>query len=651
MNWTAKDRIVSSLVAASALAAALAACAGGAGTSGTPPASVCSGSQCWSAEERYLWYRGSQGSRLIPEAWLRAIEAPNSTLPFLDPRHFDQFGYLSAADEGTPPPPRPGGKCRSAVPGQAKMPIGFARDCQADDKLVITKLRWFRGQGDKEPWIGLNCAACHTTDITYRGNRLRVDGAPTLADFQGFTDALRLAMEKTLEDPAKWDRFARRIVRPRRPNEKDDARMRADEAMLRDAFSKLYQHQVALHAYNDTEVDYGHGRLDAVGHILNKVAFNNAARGQLRGEPDAPVSYPFIWNARQHDFLQWDGIVPTAQPFGPNNVDVGAVVRNTSEVIGVFAELTTKRGAWLHGYRSSVDLRNLIAMEGLLGKLWSPAWPAWLPAPDARKVSAGEALFNSRDRHPQSCADCHAKLARGDQTTPIKAVMSPVWGARSVGTDPRMMCNAFTYQALAGNLQGTKPSIVFGKPPLPAITFTRAYLQTQAIGVLLRNKWKLLSNVLRQAITGKPPEIFVAESGLETPPKQRAWELRLQDCKNATAAPGTSAADRRILAYKGRPLNGIWATAPYLHNGSVKSLYELLLPEARRDPQFWVGNHEFDPVNVGFVDGKSAEFPYGSMFDRDDPKGRGNSNAGHDYNNASYTDAERMALVEYMKTL
>jgi hypothetical protein len=423
--------------------------------------------------------------------------------------------------------------------------------------------------------------------------------------------------------------------------------------MLKDAFKRLLDHQVALHAYNDTEVDYGPGRLDAVGHILNKVAFNNAVRGQFRGEPDAPVSYPFIWNARQHDFLQWNGIVPTKQPFGPDNVDVGAVVRNTSEVIGVFAELTTKERAWIGGYRSSVDVNNLVAMEGLLGKLWSPAWPARFPALDADKVRQGEILFNSRDRHPQSCADCHAKLPRGDQTTPIKAVMSPVWGTNAVGTDPWMMCNAFSYRAKAGNLEGTKDSIVFGKP-LPATAYTRAFLQTQAVGVLLAHKWQLLWSVLKQAITRKPPpiEVFEPESGVRTPQEQpRTRDQRLEECKEATAAPGTAAGDRRILAYKGRPLNGIWATAPYLHNGSVKSLYELLLPEARRDPKFWVGNHEFDPVKVGFVDGKSAEYPYGSMFDRDDPKGRGNSNAGHDYNNAGYSEAERMALVEYMKSL
>jgi mono/diheme cytochrome c family protein len=656
VNWTRGNRFGLALLAASAAAAGLSACAsmgGGETDGGQGPQAACVGPQCWSPQEQYLWYRGSQGSRLVPEAWLRALEAPNSAVLFLDPAHFDQFGYLPADNEGIPPATASRRKCPTVPAGLPKLPIGFARDCQSDGKLIITKLRWYKGQGKKESWVGLNCAACHTTDITYKGNKVRVDGAPTLADFQGFTDALRVAMDRTLADPAKWDRFARRVVAPRRPKEKDDSRVLADEAMLKDAFKKLLDHQVAVHAYNETETDYGHGRLDAVGHILNQVAFNNAIRGQFRGEPDAPVSYPFIWNARQHDFLQWNGIVPTLQPFGPTNVDVGAVVRNTSEVIGVFAELTTKRDVWIGGFRSSVDVKNLLAMEGLLGKLWSPAWPDWLPAPDPDKVRAGEALFNSRERHPESCADCHAKLARGDQTTPIKAVMSPVWGTRPVGTDPWMMCNAFSYVAKAGNLEGTKDKIVVGDP-LPATGPTHNFLGTQAIGVLLAHKWQLIWAVIKQGITRKPPpiEVFEPEAGVPTPQEQpRTREERLQQCKDATASPGTSAGSRRILAYKGRPLNGIWSTAPYLHNGSVKSLFELMLPEGKRDPQFWVGNHEIDPVNVGFVDGKSAEYPYGSMFDVNDPKSRGNSNAGHDYANERYTDAERMALVEYMKTL
>jgi hypothetical protein len=96
------------------------------------------------------------------------------------------------------------------------------------------------------------------------------------------------------------------------------------------------------------------------------------------------------------------------------------------------------------------------------------------------------------------------------------------------------------------------------------------------------------------------------------------------------------------FAYKGRPLNGIWATAPYLHNGSVPNLDELLKPPAERVKTFNVGSREFDPDKVGFrSDQGTLEF---------DTKLPGNSNAGHDYSR-EFTADERKQLIEYMKSL
>ena len=98
--------------------------------------------------------------------------------------------------------------------------------------------------------------------------------------------------------------------------------------------------------------------------------------------------------------------------------------------------------------------------------------------------------------------------------------------------------------------------------------------------------------------------------------------------------------------YKARPLNGIWATAPYLHNGSVPNLYELLLTKDERSDTFYLGSREFDPVNVGFVTAKSSA----NKFEFD-TKLIGNSKEGHEYGTSELSDPERMELVEYLKTL
>jgi len=110
--------------------------------------------------------------------------------------------------------------------------------------------------------------------------------------------------------------------------------------------------------------------------------------------------------------------------------------------------------------------------------------------------------------------------------------------------------------------------------------------------------------------------------------------------------------DNPVLAYKGRPLTGIWATPPYLHNGSVPTLYDLLLPPEDRPKSFYLGSREFDPDKVGYVTAQSDDNTF--LYRTRDEAGRfidGNSNTGHDYGNATLTDEQRRALVEYMKSL
>lgn len=96
----------------------------------------------------------------------------------------------------------------------------------------------------------------------------------------------------------------------------------------------------------------------------------------------------------------------------------------------------------------------------------------------------------------------------------------------------------------------------------------------------------------------------------------------------------------------------MWASPPYLHNGSVPNLYELLSPARERSKTFFIGR-DFDPMKVG-VDTleTSGKFLFDtSLF--------GNSNVGHSFENGSgqgvigplLTEDERWALVEYLKSI
>jgi hypothetical protein len=98
------------------------------------------------------------------------------------------------------------------------------------------------------------------------------------------------------------------------------------------------------------------------------------------------------------------------------------------------------------------------------------------------------------------------------------------------------------------------------------------------------------------------------------------------------------------------PLDGIWLRAPYLHNGSVPTLRDLLEPAERRPKTFYRGYDVFDWGKVGFVSSVGEE--RGRKFFRFDTLVEGNSNAGHD--GAAYgtelSDADKNAIVEFMKT-
>jgi RoxA-like, cytochrome c-like len=104
---------------------------------------------------------------------------------------------------------------------------------------------------------------------------------------------------------------------------------------------------------------------------------------------------------------------------------------------------------------------------------------------------------------------------------------------------------------------------------------------------------------------------------------------------------------RKTNGYVAVPLDGVWLRAPYLHNGSVPGLDELLEPVDRRRQTFYRGYDVYDPARVGFVsEGRAAERA-GVLYDTRRP---GNSNAGHLYG-VELSAVQKRALIEYLKTL
>ncbi|MFO1499768.1 MAG: c-type cytochrome [Verrucomicrobiota bacterium] len=104
-----------------------------------------------------------------------------------------------------------------------------------------------------------------------------------------------------------------------------------------------------------------------------------------------------------------------------------------------------------------------------------------------------------------------------------------------------------------------------------------------------------------------------------------------------SAEPGI----RTTQKYWAATLDGVWARSPYLHNGSVRTLRELLTPAEQRAASFRRGSIKYDEAAMGYADEGSYVL---------DTQAAGNSNAGHNYG-TRLTAPQQQDLIEYLKTL
>jgi len=444
-------------------------------------------------------------------------------------------------------------------------------------------------------WMGLTCAACHTNDMVLAGQRVRIDGGPPLSDFQTFMHQLNAAVKATATDDAKFERFAARV------GPTDGAKA------LR---ARLIDYQASLSALverNRTPHSYGAGRLDAFGYILNAVAGHALQEPRNIRPPDAPVSYPFLWLTPKLEWVQWNG--SAANPMG----------RNAGEVLGTFGtlELVTTPDKM---FSSSVIIDDLAEMEAWLNDLKPPPWPEpILGSLDPVKVEAGRALYE------RDCKGCHnlppyRMTAAKDNIAGLEFIKVTMMPYKKVGTDPRMIENFGPRTAFTGPLA----NVVFGGSEQVS---AGKYL-THVVAATVARDFRV-----RQI----PKDKQLAYSGYRYAPD------------------GSPDTPKNILAYKAGPLAGVWATGPYLHNGSVPTLDDLLRGPAGRPDVFYVGDRTFDPVRVGYSNrGADLTEAERTRYFRYDTSVPGNSNAGHNYPNPErvvYGDDDRLALIEFLKSL
>jgi len=555
----------------------------------------------WSPEQRQTYYYTPQGTRVkgLRYDWFAALELPFSKSRIANPDYLARFGFLvDPAQQATELNP-------------ANLPVGFARHT---DEQTGTQ------------YLDISCAACHTGELRYKGQAVRIDGGAALHSLAstvptlrggGFGQALGMSMAFTYYNPLKFRRFAKAVLGEQHASD--------DRERLRGDFKAVLDRLLGT-AFNDWHrglypTEEGFGRTDAFGRIANSV-FGDAIDASNYRVANAPVSYPQVWDIWKFDWVQWNG--SAMQP----------MARNVGEALGVGATLHLVQADGhpvpeTERYASSVRLRDLHTLEETLKQLQPPTWPEPVFGKiDLQLASQGRALFT------ENCAYCHAPDAkpRNERLAPAR---DPEWHMRIVptqiiGTDPTAANNIADHRFDISKLGWTKAELstldvrLFGTKPdqldmhsissAKGLAYITAYVERRAYhdaGIQPRERWRM---------DGYGLPIGVQEK----------------------------------RGYKARPLHGIWATPPFLHNGSVPTLFQLLSPVSERQAQFWVGNFEFNPRQVGF---NNERFPGGFLFDTEIT---GNSNRGHEFRDGcreggvigrALQPEERWALIEYLKVL
>jgi hypothetical protein len=181
--------------------------------------------------------------------------------------------------------------------------------------------------------------------------------------------------------------------------------------------------------------------------------------------------------------------------------------------------------------------------------------------------------------------------------------------------------------------------------PLTAFSKEEAALLKDCAGVTAGEAFEghSFASTVQAAVDGIKQKAYAA-AGID-PAQQAAMEdferrgkVAWRDTLIETAEP--------YGPYAARPLYGIWAAAPYLHNGSVPTLYDLLLPPAERPVTFALGGRDYDPVKLGFVVGTTCEPGVDCLVDT---RRTGDGNGGHIWG-TNLSEPDRMALLEYLKS-
>ena len=646
------------------------------------------------------WYLTPQGSHLLDFDVFMSIPSASDQALFSSRANLESYGFLYVDNYEEP------GTGQEGLLSSGGLPLGMVKDTRGEGHTPLAK----HAQDLTRDYVGMTCAACHTGDLRYNGERFLVHAGQSNIDYERFISDLSVAISKAVQDPNGTGYVDRMAAKG------------ADEKTATSRLAAAKQRMDGLRERGQVPAgrEAGPGRIDAVGHILNEVFGHQYGNPNDAAHPydpngsdpasikpiQVPVSVPAVWNAARLQCVQ------------TNCLTSNSLTRNVGEVLGVFGDSETYQdpsGRWR--VRSTAKVKNLYALEEALDWVESPKWSPKFPSPAANLAEGAKAFATHCQRcHAQPYLDkfsaqwdaagenWSARTAPSDLADHFVAEdflgqTRYVWrvtkvGFESVGTDDqfikahagaRYTLNRRATEILDGKMRdgilatlrekvgGVASSLAARVAELEGrdTTFTGQAIVNSQFDKL-RNAQLTSTNPLRKADGSVMTLILLAGS---TASAVDSYFLDAYSDRQTAAAERDKFAFYRarpqpptfaqMSVYRARPLNGIAFTAPYGHAGVWPTLESVLFPETRPE-SFWVGHNEFDPHAVG-VDIKKGDaicgapnrpsmcFKITTTEHRPGTDDSGNSRSGHagarHYGGKEPTPEEKRAIIEYLKSI
>ena len=281
--------------------------------------------QAWSRDDREWFYNFSQGSAVLSYDIFLNLEIAGGQDLFRSDGNLARYGLIpTAANQYNPD----------------ALPIGISKT------VIATAVKgWPVGD-----YVGLTCAACHEGQLDYQGKHVRIEGGISHTfDFQMLSRGLDDALQATLTDAAKFDRFAARL-KASSADAKGNLRRRVEGEAVR---VHEYATRASLSPY-----PWGPGRIDALTMIMNRQMALLPGIFENVSTPIAPTKPPFLWNAPQGLWTQWAALLQDP------------ISRNLGETVGVFLPIDLTSKSPEEGlFKSAAAIRELHRAEQQLQRL------------------------------------------------------------------------------------------------------------------------------------------------------------------------------------------------------------------------------------------------------------------------------------------